>query len=582
MNFGPGLGRFARRVRLLRAWLGLAIGLSVGAMLALVWTVLDWFRVFYAEWSYLGWLIAICGVLGLLVGLVRRIPATALADSIDRRANLKNRLSTASERASEQGAFDEALREDAFDHLGHLQPARLYPIKFNRWHAGALAFSLLAACIFMLGNTPVLLTPAAKAARAKMQEQAAQVERVAKPLEEAAKKGETNPDEKKLAEELRKLSKDLHKARIDPEEALRRQNELSKEAQKLTDQRIQQAQQNMQTAQASLDQMQKADQEKSEDQKNNAQKSDSKTTQEKMDALKQAIQSMKSQMSQSSMSQQQQKEMQDQLSEMQNSEKLAQSLQDQMNQIQKELHQSNLSQQQRDKLEKQMQSLQKQMQQALKLSKAAQDMLDRMMKNPLYQKLQEMLSKMAKANQQMQKTGQQQLSKQQIEQMQKELEKMAKQLSNDKEMSKFLQAMMDALKNMKMGNGMLPIPGMMPGMMPGNMPGMPGGMPMELPMAGAPTQDTYFANTGFINKGKGEKSRGSTYLSTVTGQSRDVPGQNAYIEMRGPTGQGLRSSIPYEKVLPSYKRKADEALNRQEIPPEHQKRVKKYFESLGQ
>ena len=96
-----------------------------------------------------------------------------------------------------------------------------------------------------------------------------------------------------------------------------------------------------------------------------------------------------------------------------------------------------------------------------------------------------------------------------------------------------------------------------------------------------PTRDLYFANTGKIFTGAGEKSRGQTEVVGVTGQSREVPGQEAYIELRGPTTNGLRSSIPYQKVLPSYKHKADEAINRQEIPPEQQQRVKKYFESLG-
>ena len=80
----------------------------------------------------------------------------------------------------------------------------------NRWHGGALVFSLLAACLFMLGNTPLLMGKDAKANRAKMQEQAAVIEKVVRPLEEQAKKGETNAEEKKLAEELKKLTQELH------------------------------------------------------------------------------------------------------------------------------------------------------------------------------------------------------------------------------------------------------------------------------------------------------------------------------------------------------------------------------------
>src|SRR5689334_2053595 len=113
MNMYPNLQRFARRVRFIRAWVGLGIGLSLGAILATLWALLDWFRVFYTEWSYLGWLVGACGLLGLLISAFRSITPKALTDSIDRRAGLKNRLSTASERATEHGTFDDALRTDA-------------------------------------------------------------------------------------------------------------------------------------------------------------------------------------------------------------------------------------------------------------------------------------------------------------------------------------------------------------------------------------------------------------------------------------------------------------------------------------
>src|SRR3569832_795077 len=173
MNFNPMLKRFARRVRFIRAWAGLAIGLASGAALAAIWSLLDWLKIYYTEWAYLGWLVAACGLVGLLIGAVRKVPAKSLADSIDRRAGLQHRLATAAERVREQGTFDEALREDANGRLEGIRPAALYPIRLNRWHAGALVMSLLAACFFILGNSPVLMSSEAKANRAKMQEQAA-------------------------------------------------------------------------------------------------------------------------------------------------------------------------------------------------------------------------------------------------------------------------------------------------------------------------------------------------------------------------------------------------------------------------
>ena len=85
-----------------------------------------------------------------------------------------------------------------------------------------------------------------------------------------------------------------------------------------------------------------------------------------------------------------------------------------------------------------------------------------------------------------------------------------------------------------------------------------------------------------INKlDKEAESKGATQSTMINGQKRKGAGEESYIEIKAPTNVGTRSSVPYTKVLPSYKKKAESALNRQEIPKEHQKRVKEYFESLN-
>ena len=584
MKFNPNLKRFVRRVRFVRAWVGFGIGLAIGAVLAAIWSALDWMNVFYTEWLYMGVLVAACGVVGLLVGAIRRVPAKAMTDSIDRRADLKNRLSTANERAGETGTFDDALRADASGHLQGLKPAALYPIKLNRWHAGALVFSLMAACLFMLGNTPLLLSKEAKANRAKMQEQADKIEHVVKPLEKEAKQGEINADEKKLAEEMRKLSQDLHKARIDPEEALRRQNELSKQAEKLSEQRMDQSQKDMQTAEAAMQQMAKEEMEKKDQDKNDPMSPDSlqnqlkqdeqnQNTPESLNSLKQSLQGMQNNMQNPNLSDALKKELQKQMEQAQQSEKEAEDLQKQIDELNRQLQNKGLTQAQKDALMKKLAALQKKLQQSIAMTKAMQELMDKMMKDPLMKEILELAAKAQIVMQKGQQGNQQQkeLSEKQLEEMQKQLDEWAKKmLKDDKAMKAMLEAIRDMLKNGKISlcNSSC------------NMSLF--SIPIQLPIPGPPSKDMYFANTGFINKGSGEKSRGKTFMTSVTGQSRDVPGQNMYIEMRGPTGKGLRTSIPYQSVLPSYKHKADEAINRQEIPPEHQKRVKKYFESLGQ
>ena len=99
--------------------------------------------------------------------------------------------------------------------------------------------------------------------------------------------------------------------------------------------------------------------------------------------------------------------------------------------------------------------------------------------------------------------------------------------------------------------------------------------------AGAPTEDIWQGDTGHINKlDKREASQGKTTTSVITGDRQDK-GEETYIEVKGPTNVGTRTSVPYQKVLPSYKRKAEQAIQRHNIPKQHEKRVKQYFDSLG-
>lgn len=566
MNFDPVLKRFARRVRFLRAWVGLGVGLSLGGLVAIVWSVLDWVNVYYTTWAALGWLVAGCGLLGLLVGAIRSVPRKALADSIDRRADLQNRLSTANERTNEHGSFDEALQADANGKLQTLRPANLYPIRLNKWHAGALVFSLIAASLFMLGNTPLLLSKSAKDARAKMQEQAAAIQHVVKPLDDEAKNGEANPDEKKLAEELKKLGQELQKARLSPEEAMRRENELSKQAEKLADQRFQQSQHSQQTAQSAMDQMQKDEQEKLNQMKQNPLDGDMHS---KNDELQSKAQQ---EMQNSNLSDSEKQALQQMLSQMQESQKQSDDLQKQIDDLNKQLQNPNLTAKQKADLLKQLAAMQKKLQTQMALTKSMQEALEKMMNDPLMKEIRELAAKAQIVMQHAQSGDQQQqdMSKEEMKELQKEMDDFAKKLlSDDKLMKQYLEAIRDMLKNGKL-------------YLSDKQCMNPFSIPMELPIPGAPTKDTYFANTGYINKGKGETSQGKTYMTSVTGQSRDVPGKQIYIETRGPSGLGMKTTIPYKKVLPSYRQKADEAMNRQEIPPQHQLRVKKYFESLGQ
>ena len=101
------------------------------------------------------------------------------------------------------------------------------------------------------------------------------------------------------------------------------------------------------------------------------------------------------------------------------------------------------------------------------------------------------------------------------------------------------------------------------------------------PGKGGRSQDNFFSNTGRVNKSDKETDhKASSLPMNVTGQ-RQVGGEETYIEIKGPSGYGSKSSTPYTKVLPKYKKQAEQAIDRQRIPRQHQKRVKEYFDSLA-
>lgn len=96
-----------------------------------------------------------------------------------------------------------------------------------------------------------------------------------------------------------------------------------------------------------------------------------------------------------------------------------------------------------------------------------------------------------------------------------------------------------------------------------------------------PGNQQFFPDIGQVPlNDKPEDIKANADPKMVRGQRQDE-GEETYIEIKGPTKPGDRSKTPYFKVLPKYRKKAEEALDKDRIPREHQKRVKDYFESLN-
>jgi len=428
------LKRFGRRVRIVRSWKGMAMGACLASVAASVWAGLDWANVAYTNGRDLGLLIAAGTIAGAVAGYLLRISPKALADSIDRRAELEDRLSTSIERSDRHEGFDEALHADAQSRLDGLKPAKLYPFKVGRWQGAACLLALLASGIFLLGNTPLLLSDQQKQDRKEMRQAGQDVEHVLKPVEEHADTPEQAAEDKKLEEAMRKLSQDLERARISKTDAMQKTNELQKQAQNLVKERATTTLQTLDKAQTAFDQAKKMEQD---------------------EMAKAGLQNVDPNAAKMSDEERQSKE--------NDLQKQSQANQSEMSQLQSALQQAAPNSQLHAQLSKELQDLMKKQSELnkeleqLKLSQKVQDMLKRMMENPLYKKLLEKAAALEKAAEMQQKlqdamkdaqqNGEQtKLSHEDIEKMQKQLEELADQLKDDQAMSDYLQKMIDALK----------------------------------------------------------------------------------------------------------------------------------------
>lgn len=587
------LKRFERRVRLVRAWRGLAVGLCVGGVICAVWATLDWLRLTYTEWAWMGGLIAGAGLLGLLHGYFSKVSSKALSDSIDRRGGLQDRLTTSLEVGGAAG-FEAALQQDAQEKVKNLKPNELYPVRVGRVQAGAVAMALLASTIFLLGNTPILLTPDARKEREELKKLGQAVERVAKPLTEHDKPGDLTDTEKRMAEELRKLQRELQKSKIDKEETLQKANELAKQTKEIVKERAEMTTENIQKAESALEKLQKAELEKNgvkmDEEMLEALREMNKAEGKKgdpQDKDKTAQQKFEKKMEQLNQEQKALEQKQEKLEEQKSS------LQKELDKVNQQMKSPSLTPEQQKALEELQKKLQEMMKGLEKEMAEIQKAIDKIMKNkdiqelmrkinehPKMKELQELAAKLAE-NAKMGEMGEMpeltkediEAAKEKLKEAEQALKELAKELQDPEALEEYMQALKEALENMdqlELNAGIclgclslfnLPLPG----------------IPMPSP---ANPIDFMGVDTGRINKSEnGKDGQGKTTLTQIKGE-RQKNGDESYIEIKGPTTIGNRSGVKYKQVLPSYKKKAEEAMNKKTIPKQHEKRVREYFDSL--
>ena len=393
------LVRFARRIRVARAWRGAAVGGCIGGFAAVVAAALDAFRVAFAEPPTLIGLVLGGAVLRSAVGALLRVRLDDVAESVDRRGGLQNRVRTALN--LREGEFAAEQADDARGRLEGLQPKAVFPLRFGRWHAGAIAVAVIAASVFLLGNTTLLLDAQGKKDRAELQKLAPAVERVARP-----KLDNPTADEKALDAAMRRFAKELERGRLDRPDALAKANELAQKADELARQRFQEAEKKLGTADQALESMLKDE------------------------MLKRGFGDVKPE---------------DLMRDPADASAEMQRLDQQIQQMEKKLGEEGLTKAERDALMSGIKDA-KDRKQAIELSEAARKTFEKLFNMPEWKELMAMAAKLKKESKAGQ-AGNQELTAEQVKAMQERLEELARKLKDEAAMREYIEALKAALKD---------------------------------------------------------------------------------------------------------------------------------------
>jgi hypothetical protein len=584
---------------MLLAWKLGAIGGTAGALTSALLSLLDWRAVLFVPTYWLP-LIVLAGVLlGVVYAMLIRLPDSAIAQLIDRRAGLKDRLQTALEHSEASHLFDQPLIEDAQRALQSTHPAQIFKPRFTRWQGLFLGAVALALLMHFLPQILALALPERREEQKEIVKSAKQIEEVVKPIVEEAKKPDADEIAKRIAQNAELYNKRAREAKMSKQEALLRYNQLLEDARKLEQKNTQKMSESAQKALTAGEQLEKLAQKKQQE-LNNA----FKDLQAQLQQIQQQLESGKD-LQGNPLSAEQRASLMSQMRQLQatmramqnpaNAQNQLNDLQKQLEQLQKQLQSGKdangnpLSKEQMEALRKQMERLQQQIR-ALRLSQEAQEFLRKLYNDPAFKEAMEHLRKLAE---EMRKNMQQQqnpnnaekpqLSPEEIEkrlqELEKRLEELAKKYKTDEQIHQLAQQILEQVKQMKklnQCNGACSGLGMCFGS-GGLMPSFGGG---GIRQGTAWDKGEFFGQPELFNQGDKQPELKIPMKDTaVSGQQPLLPGPAEYQDFEAPPVPG-GSSIPLNQALPTYQKKAEQALSQQNIPPAERKRVKRYFESL--
>lgn len=529
-------------------------------------------------------LIALGMVAGIVSAFVPRLSELDVARLTERRAGLKERLSSAVE-FTQQGS-DNAIASlpfyaeqfaDANRYAETVNVKSLYPLRVPRpfWFGLVACLALLGA--YFLPSLPLFWSPEHKQEMAEVKRQGIALVKLAEDKQKTAETQKLD-ETKKAAAEARKLGEAMRKQKLDKKQAL-------VAMQKLT--------QKMEAQQREL-----------------AQKSAPKPLQQAGKEFKRSLDEMQKQVAQA-----QQKKAAEQAAQNQKPGQQKPTDPKQSAALQK---QEEAQKKLQDALQKMAQAMANQSPQ--QMQQAMEQMAQQMPSNPMSpeqtQQMQQAMEQMAKAldNTQMQMAAQQAqqlaqrlqnmngMSAQQQQQMANMMKQLAQAMGKGEGLNvaqldaKTLAELMEALKEgrltMAMGAGMGDKPGV-GGKGPGKGFGAHGDPSEAMADPGDTKPRLLVQNQSMHGKGVGKNGSAqefAKYLSQKVAPSKHLPnakvagdrsqnGQELSLSMTG-NPDPTHSSSPYYQVYQTNRKQAETSLNKENIPAAYKEQVRKYFDSI--
>jgi len=251
---------------------------------------------------------------------------------------------------------------------------------------------------------------------------------------------------------------------------------------------------------------------------------------------------------------------------------------EQMQQLQEQL-QNALTPEQMQQMQQQMGDMQ-QLMESLAASPEVQQAIQRAMQSPQMQEMAQTMQQMRDAQEQLQ-SGQG-LTQEQREQLQEQIQQAAGALQDPALRQQFQQQMEQALSQMEAGTMSLEAAEQM--MRSLGQQAMQDAMqnPQGQGQAGNDQQAGQRGQNTNRSEMPWENLPGNSVRTGVRGERRESDEQEDYIEVRAPAQNNGPSRVPYQQVLPQYRREAEQSMSGNRVPRHYRDRIRQYYDSIQQ